>query len=329
MRMCQVLAPVLRAAVFLLLTSPAFAQDAAANFPTKPVKLIVPYAPGGLPDAMARIVGQRLSESLGQQFVVDNRPSAGGLIACEMVAAAAPDGYTYLVADVGQTAINPALYSKLPYHPVNDFAPVSLIGTSPLFLVAHASVPASNFAELMTLLKSNPGKVNYGSAGIGSIHHLAMEVLKAQTGVDVVHVPYKGSGQSVPALVGGQVSLLFTALPAMAAYIKAGTVRVLAASTPERSPQEPNVPTFAELGVSEMDLIPEIGILAPAATPGPIVNKLSAEIAKAVRNPDTVQRFRTLGIDPVGNSPEAYAALIKADIVKYAKAVRLSGAKPN
>jgi len=329
MQLCQTLASVLRAAAFLLLTGPAFGQDASANFPAKPVKLIVPYAPGGLPDTMARIVAQRLSESLGQQFVVDNRPSAGGIIACEMVASAAPDGYTLLVADVGQTAINPALYKKLSYNPISDFAPVSLMGKSPLFLVAHASVPASNFSELMALLKSKPGQINYGSAGIGSIHHLAMEMLKAQAGVNVIHVPYKGSGQSVPALVGGQVSLLFTALPAMAAHIKAGSVKVFAVNTPERSPQEPNIPTFAELGVPEMDLIPEIGILAPAGTPGPMVNKLSAEIAKAVRSPDTVQRFRTLGIDPVGNSPEAYAALIRADIGKYAKAVRISGAKPD
>lgn len=277
MQLCQTLASVLRAAAFLLLTGPVFGQDASANFPAKPAKLIVPYAPGGLPDTMARIVAQRLSESLSQQFVVDNRPSAGGIIACEMVAGAVPDGYTLLVADVGQTAINPALYTKLSYHPVNDFAPVSLIGTSPLFLVAHASVPASNFAELMAWLKSKPGQINYGSAGIASVHHLTMEMLKAQAGVNVIHVPYKGSGQSVPALVGGQVSLLFTALP--------------------------------------------------AGTPGPIVNKLSAEIAKAVRNSDTVQRFRALGIDPIGNSPDAYAALIRADIGKYAKAVRISGAK--
>ena len=326
MTLIRALASVLRVAALLLLTGPAFGQDASANFPTKPVKLIVPYAPGGLPDTMARIVAQRLSESLGQQFVVDNRPSAGGLIACEMVASAVADGYTLLVADVGQTAINPALYRKLSYNPVSDFAPVSLMGTSPLFLVAHASVPASNFSELMVLLKSKPGQINYGSAGIGSVHHLTMEMLKAQARVNVIHVPYKGSGQSVPALVGGQVSLLFTALPAMAAHIKAGSVKVFAVNTLERSAQEPNVPTFTELGIPDMDLIPEIGILAPAATPGPVVNKLSAEIAKAVRNPDTVQRFKTLGIDPVGNSPEAYAALIRADIGKYARAVKLSGA---
>ncbi len=318
---------ILLGTVSALLSGLATGQETAVSFPNKPVKMLVPYAPGGLPDIMARIVAQRLSESLGQQFIVDNRPSAGGIIACEMVAKAAPDGYTLLVADVGQTAINPALYSKLSYDPVKDFAPVGLMGTSPLFLAAHASVPASNFAELMALLKSKPGRINYGSAGIGSVHHLNMEMLKARAGVNVVHVPYKGSGQSVPALVGGQVSLLFTALPAMAAHIKAGSVRVIAVNTQERSPQEPNVPTFKELGIAEMDLLPEIGVLATAGTPGAIVKKLSAEIAKAVHHPETVKRFTALGIDPVGNSPEAYAALIRVDLGKYAKAVRISGAK--
>jgi tripartite-type tricarboxylate transporter receptor subunit TctC len=264
---------------------------------------------------------------MGQQFVVDNRPSAGGVVACELVARSAPDGYTLLVADVGQVAINPAIYSKLSYDPVKDFAPISLMGTAPMFLVTHSSVPVTSLTELISLVKSKPGQYNYGSSGIGSIHHLTMEMIKAQTGMAIAHVPYKGSGQAVPALVGGQVPMLLSALPSIAPHVKSGTVRILAVATAKRTPQAPNVPTFAELGVPEIEFLPEIGLLAPAGTPAAIVAKLSAEVARAVRNPDTVQRFATLGIDPVGDTPASYAALIKSDIEKYAKAVRISGTK--
>jgi tripartite-type tricarboxylate transporter receptor subunit TctC len=298
------------------------------GFPNKPIKLVVPYAPGGLPDTMSRIIAQRMSESMDQQVVVENRPSAGGIVGCEVVAKSPADGYTLLVADVGQVAINPALYSKLPYDPVKDFVPVSLIGTSTLFLAAHSSVPANSLEELIKLAKAKPGLLNYGSSGTGSIHHLATEVLKADLGLDIVHVPYKGTGQTIPALLGGQVALAYSALPSIAAQIKSGGVKVLAASTAKRSPQMPDVPTVAEVtGIRDYDFAPEIGVLAPAGTPKPIVDKLAAEIAKAAKNPDTVQRYTTLGIDPVGSTPEAYAAVIHASIDKYAKAVKISGAK--
>jgi tripartite-type tricarboxylate transporter receptor subunit TctC len=316
------------ASVLALTMAVAGGTLAQGDFPSKPVKFVVPYAAGGLPDTMSRVVAQRMSESIGQQVVVDNRPSAGGIVGCELVAKSPADGYTLLVADVGQVAINPALYAKLPYDPAKDFVPVSLLGTSTLFLAAHASVPANTLRELIQLAKAKPGQLNYGSSGTGSIHHLATEVLKAGLGLDIVHVPYKGTGQSIPALIGGQVSLAYSALPSLAAHIKSGNVKLLAASTTQRAPQMPDIPTVAEVtGLRDYNYAPEIGVLAPTGTPKPIVDKLASEIAKAVKHADTVQRYTALGIDPVGNTPDAYGAIIRASIEKYAKAVKISGAR--
>jgi tripartite-type tricarboxylate transporter receptor subunit TctC len=307
----------------------AWASSAGAqDFPTKPVRVVLPYAAGGLPDTMARIASQRLIEDFKQQFVVDNRPGAGGIGACELVAKANPDGYTLLVVDVGQTAINPALYTKLPYDTLRDFAPVSLMGTSAQFLVAGGPVPANTLKELIALAKAKPGQLRYGSGGIGSLHHLNMEALKAPLGLDIVHVPYKGTGQAIPAMLGGEVALVFSALPAIESHLKSGRVKLLAVNTLKRNAQAPNVPTIAEVtGIKDFDYPPEIGVLAPAKTPQAVINKLAAGIAKAVLHPDTVQRYTQLGIDPVGNTPEQYAARIRIDIVKYAKAVKASGAK--
>jgi tripartite-type tricarboxylate transporter receptor subunit TctC len=302
---------------------PALAQA----WPAKPLRLVVPYAAGGLPDTMARLLGQQLAPLLGQNVVIDNRSGASGIAGSELVAKSPADGYTLLVADVGQVAINPHLYAKLPYDPQKDFTAVSLVGTSVLFLVANASVPANSFAELVALARARPGQLNYGSSGNGSIHHLATESLKAALGLDIVHVPYKGTGQAVPALLGGQVSLLFSAPPSIEAQVKAGRVKLLAVSTPKRSPEAPEVPSIAELGVPGYDFTPEIGIVAPAATPEAVLRRLAAAIAVAVQHPDTVQRFAQLAIVPVGSSPEAYAAVIRASYEKYGRAVKLSGAR--
>jgi tripartite-type tricarboxylate transporter receptor subunit TctC len=299
----------------------------AQGYPNRPVKVVVPYAPGGLPDTIARLVGTKLGESLGQQIVVENIGGAGGINGVTEVVKAAADGYTLLVADVGQIAINPHLFSKLPYAPLKDLAAVSLIGTSPLYLVAHPSVQANSLKELVELAKAQPGKLNYGSSGIGSIHHLASEALKAGFGIDIVHVPYKGTGQSVPALLGGQVSLLYAALPSIAGHLKDGKVKMLALSAAKRSPQTPDVPTVAESGIPGYEFVAEIGMLAPAGTPRDVVNRLAGEVAKAVKQNDVVQRFSQLGIDPVGSTPEAYAAANKADYAKYAKIVKATGAK--
>ena len=312
--------------LFLLLL--VFSGAAAAQeWPAKPVRMIVPYAAGGLPDTMARILGTRLGEALGQQMVVENRGGAGGISGTEAVAKAAPDGYTLLVADVGQVAINPHVYASLPYDPLKDLVPVTLLGTTSLFLVAHPGVPAANFTELVALARAQPGKLNYGSSGTGSIHHLATEALKAALKLDIVHVPYKGMGQAVPALLGGQVSFLFSALPAIESHVKAGKLKLLAISTPKRSAQAPEVPTVAELGVPGYDFAPEIGVLAPAGIAPGLVARISAEIAKAVKSAEVSQRYLQLGIEAVGSTPEAYSARIRAAYDRYAQVVKASGAK--
>jgi tripartite-type tricarboxylate transporter receptor subunit TctC len=309
--------------LLFLLSLAAAAQD----YPNRPIRVIVPYAAGGLPDTMARLVGAKMAETLGQQMVVENRGGAGGIVGTTEVVKAAPDGYALLVADVGQIAINPHLFAKLPYDPLKDLVGVSLMGTSALYLVAHSSVPANNMAELIALVRSQPGKLSYGSSGTGSIHHLATEALKVGLGLDIVHVPYKGAGQSVPALLGGQVALLYAALPTVEGHYKSGKVKILAVSTPQRSPQTPEVPTVAESGVPGYDFVAEIGLYAPAGTPHDIVGKLSAQAGRAVKQPEVVQRFKQLGIEPVGSTPEALAAQNRVNYEKYARVVKASGAK--
>ncbi len=313
--------------VFLLLVALLPLHGVAQDWPTKPVRMIVPYAAGGLPDTMTRILGVRLGEAIGQQVVVENRGGAGGISGTEAVAKSAPDGYTLLVADVGQVAINPHLYAKLPYDALKDLTGVSLLGTTSLFLVAHPSVPAASFNELVAYARARPGQLNYGSSGPGSIHHLATEALKAALKLEIVHVPYKGMGQAVPALLGGQVTMLYSALPAIDSHVKAGKLKLLAISTLKRSPQAPEVPTVAELGVPGYDFGPEIGVLAPSGVPPALLARMSAEISRAVKHPDVSQRFLQLGIEPVGSSPESYAARIRAAYDRYGPVVKASGAK--
>jgi len=296
-------------------------------YPNRPVKVVVPYAAGGLPDTIARLLGQKLGESLGQQMVVENRGGAGGIVGTNEVAKAAPDGYTLLVADVTQIAVNPHLFPSLPYDPLKELTGVSLLGTSPLYLVAHPSLAANDTKELIALARSQPGKISYGSSGLGSIHHLAMEALKTGLKLDLVHVPYKGTGQSVPALLGGQVALLYSALPSIESHVKAGKVKILAISTAQRSQQTPEVPTVAEAGIPGYEFIAEIGYYAPAGTPREIVSRLAAEAQKAVKQPDVARRFGQLGIDPVGSTPEAYNAANRKSFEKYAKVVRAAGVK--
>jgi len=299
-------------------------QACAQSFPSRAIHFVVPYGSGGSPDVMSRILAQKLGENVGQPVVVDNRPGASGIIAAEVVVKAAPDGYTLFIADTGHVAINPALRSKLPYDPVRDFTPITLAVSTPLFLAATATLPIYTVKDLIAYAKSKPGQP-YGSSGNGSPHHLAVELFKLLTGVNMTHVPYKGVAQSVPALVAGDVTVLFAALPSLSPHVKSGRVRLLAVGTANRTPIKPEVPTLAESGAPGFEIDADIGFLAPAGTPQEIVLKLNAEILKVLRMPEVKQRLATLGIDVMGTTPEQYAEAIRAKIQKYAKLVKDAG----
>lgn len=300
--------------------------SAASSYPDKTVRFIVGYSPGGLPDTVARLMAQKLGERWKQQVVVENKPGANSNIAADFVAKSTGDGYTLLVTDNSTTAINPFLYAKMPFDAEKDLIPVAMVARAPLFLAVHSSVTANTFQELVALVKSKPGEFTYGSSGIGSTHHLCMEFLKSALGLTITHVPFKGTGQSVPALVGGQVPMVFSAYPSLAAYAKDGRVKLLAANSLKRSSFAQNIPTISET-VPGFDFAPTIGIFAPRGTPKELVNRISADALEAVRPADMVTRMVNLGIDAEGTTPEEYAASLKADAERYSRAVKLSGAK--
>jgi len=313
-------------AVLALAAAPGALAQGAKGYPDKPVKVVVGYAPGGLPDTIARLVGQKLSEAWGQQFVVENKPGANGILGAEFVAKAAPDGYTLLMTDNSTHAIIPFLFTKLPYDADRDLIPVSLTARAPLFLAVHPSVKANTFKELIAEIKAAPGKFSYGSSGIGSTHHLCMAYLAASLHLDMVHVPYKGTGQSVPALVGGQVPMVLSGYPTLAAHAKEGKVKLLAINSLKRSELAPDVPAIAET-IPGFDFAPTFGLFAPAGTPRDIMVKIGADVARVVKLPDIVERMKSLGIDPIGASGDEWAKLLKADAERYSKAVKISGAK--
>jgi len=318
------------ARALLLILTLAAAQSALAQgargFPDKPVKVVVGYSPGGLPDTIARLVGQKLSESWGQQFVVENKPGANGILGADSVAKAAPDGYTLLMTDNSTHAIIPFLFTKLPYDAERDLIPVSLAARAPLFLAVHPSVNANSFQELIALVKAAPGKYSYGSSGIGSTHHLCMAYLAASLNLDLVHVPYKGTGQSVPAVVAGQVPMVLSGYPTLASHAKDGRVKLLAINSLKRSELAPEVPAIAET-ISGFDFAPTFGLFAPNGTPREVIVKVGADVARVVKLPDIVERMKSLGIEPMGVSGEEWAKLLKADAERYSKAVKISGAK--
>mgnify|MGYP000585235914 CR=1 FL=1 len=303
----------------------ALAQ-AARNFPDKPVRIIVGYSPGGLPDTIARIIAQRLGENWKQQVIVDNRPGANGLVGAEVVVRSAPDGYTLLVTDNSTHAIHPFLYKKMPFDPAKELIPVSMTAKAPLYLAVHPSFPANNMQELIALAKTSPGKYSYGSSGIGSTHHLAMEFLKSSLGLDIVHVPYKGTGQSVPALVGGQVQMAFSGYTSLAAHVKDGRIKLLAINSLKRSPTAPNVPALAEM-IPGFDFAPTFGVFGPVGLPRDISAKIAADVADALKAPDVASRFTNLDIIPLGASGEEFSAALKGDAERYSRAVTMSGAK--
>ncbi len=301
----------------------AFAQ--ADGYPDRAIKMVVPYGPAGSPDVLARLLGQKLSVAMGQPFVIDNKPGANGQIGVQVAVKSPADGYTLLVADTGHLAINPALYPKIQYDVLTAFAPISMVTKTPLFLVANAAVPANNVTELLALAKKSPGKLTCGSSGNGSPHHLALALFNSMAGVEITHVPYKGVAESVPAIVGGQIDLMFVALPSVAALIQSGKLKILAVGALERSSFMPSVPTVAESGVPGYEMSSRIGLLAPAGTPKARVERLHAEVLKVLADPDTVQRMPALGMEIIGNSPQEYSDAIRTDKEKFQKIVSTVG----
>ncbi len=309
------------AAVTLLLPAAVPAQ----SYPAKPVRLIVPFAPGGTTDVLARLVGQELGEALGQPFLVENRPGAGGNIGTEIAVKAAPDGYTLLMSFDGTLAINPSTYRKLAFDPQRDLAPVASVAQVPLLVVVHPGVAAQTVSEFVALAKASPGRVNYSSAGVGSTGHLTGELFKARAGIDIVHIGYKGGGQAVQDLLGGQIQMVVTALPTVEGHLKGGKLRALAFTSAQRVPGAPEVPTLAESGFAGFEVVSWYGILAPAGTPQDIVRKLNTEINRVLRLPAVRERLIALGTDPTGGTPEQFAATIKADTARWAKVVGDAG----
>jgi tripartite-type tricarboxylate transporter receptor subunit TctC len=299
----------------------------APQFPSRPVTLIVPYAAGGLPDTVARVLGQRLGDKWGQPVVVDNRPGGNGVVAAQALASKPADGYTLMITDGTMFSVNQFIYAKLPYDSVKDFTFISLIARAPLFLAVLPSLPASNFTEFVAMAKAKPGFYTYGSSGIGSIHHLTMESIKGSLGIDLLHVPFKGTGQSIPALVGGQVNAVWSAIPSIAGFVKEGKLKLIAVNSEKRSSLAPDIATVAETSIPGFDFAPNIGISGPADISPAIVAKIAADVADALKDAALVERLKALGIDAVGAGPQVYAALLAADRVRFEKVIKLAGMK--
>lgn len=300
---------------------------AAQSYPVKPIRLIVPYPPAGATDILGRIIGQKLGESLGQQVVIENRPGASGVIGADLAAKAAPDGYSLLVGQAANLAINISLMGKLPYDPVKDFAPVTLVAATPNLLVVHPSLPVRSVQDLIALAKAKPGAINYASAGSGSPGHLAAELLKKTAKIDMVHIPYKGAAPALTDVVAGQASLYFTSPISAQPFVKSGRLRMVAVTSAKRSPSLPDVPAVAEAGFPEFDLTSWWGILAPAGVARDIIERLHGETIRILNLTDVKQRYASLGADAVTNTPEQFAAYIKSEIAKWAKVVKDSGAR--
>ena len=314
-----------RIAAFL----PAFAVSTSANaqsYPARPIRLVVSFAAGGGVDLVARLIGQKLSEAWNQQVVIDNRPGAGGNVSAEMVAKAPPDGYTIYMSSAS-VVVNTSLYKSLPYDPLKDFAPVTLLVNAHNVLVAHPSLPAKNIRELIALAKKAPGQINYASTGSGSSGHLAMELFRSMAGIELTHVPYKVIGQTTADLLSGQVSLWFPTMPGVLQHIKGGRMMALGVSGSRRAPVLPNVPTIAEAGVPGYDASTWYPLLAPAGTPAAIIEKMNAQLVTILATGDVREKLQAQGIEPVGSSPAQLGAHLKSEMVKWEKVVRLSGAK--
>jgi len=299
----------------------------AQGYPSKPIRFVVPYPPGGPLDTIARLLGQKVSESVKQPVIVENKPGAGGNIGADFVAKSLADGHTILMGAVATHAINPTLYAKIPYDPVRDFAPITQVASTPNVLVVNPSLPVSSVAELITYAKANPGKLNFGSGSTGSAGHLAGELFNSLAGVQMTHIPYKGAAPAMQDLIGGQIHLMFDNLASSLTQVRAGRVKALAVTTAKRSSLAPELPTIAESGLAGFDISTWFGIFAPAGTPREAVARLHAEFTRALAAPDVREKMLNLGAEPVGNTPAEFATFIRAEAEKYARVIKASGAR--
>ena len=303
----------------------SLATAAEKVFPTKPIRIIVPFAAGGPTDIVARTVGQQLTLTFGQPVVIDNRPGAGGVVGADLAAKSAPDGYTLLLCSTGAMAINPGLLPSMPYDPVRDLAPITLVVTIPYLLLVNPAFSAQSVKELLALARAKPGQLNYGSAGTGTTSHLAMELFRSMANIQVTHVPYKGSAPAATDLVGGQLQLLFDAPPSSLPFVRSGRLRAIGISTLRRTPLLPEMPTINEAGVPGYEVLTWSGICAPAGTPKAIVTRLNETIVHGVTNRETRDRFAALGADVVANSPDDYRKFIAAELAKWSRVIREAG----
>jgi tripartite-type tricarboxylate transporter receptor subunit TctC len=310
----------------LCITFLALSGSALAVYPDRPVRLVVPFPPGGPTDIVARPLAQSLSNNLGQQVIVDNRGGAGGNIGADAVAKSSADGYTLLMGTVGTHAINPSLYKKLTFDPVRDFSSVSLVAQAAVVLVVHPSLPAKTVNEFIALAKSKPGQITFGSAGSGSPGHLTGELFKDMARVELVHVPYQGSAPAISDLLGAQIHAMFDPIQATLSHVKAGKLRILGVSSSKRSSALPDLPTIAEAGVPGFETTAWWAVFAPAKTPKEMMTKLNTEIVKVIRSPDMNERLRQLNIEPIGSTPDQLTAFMKTEMEKWSRAVKISGA---
>ena len=299
----------------------------AQGYPQKPIRLVVGVPAGGTTDVVARLVGQKLSEQMSQKVVIDNRGGAGGNIGAELVAKSPADGYTLFLATIGTMAINPSLYSKMPFDTLHDFDAISQLTSMPQLLVVHPSLPVKSVKDLIAYAKSRPGQLTFASGGSGTAIHLAGELFKTMAGVDMVHVAYKGSSPAMTDLIGGQVSLMFDQILTSLPHVQSGRLRGLAVTTTNRSPAAPQIPTIAEAALPGYAVTTWRGLLAPAGTPRDIVNRLGSETARALQNPDVRERFASQGVDPISSTPEQFAAMMKSELEKWRKVIAASGTK--
>jgi tripartite-type tricarboxylate transporter receptor subunit TctC len=300
----------------------------AQGYPSKPIRIIVPYATGGGPDILARLVASEATTSLGPT-IVENRPGAGGNVGSDFVAKSPPDGYTLLMTTTATHAINPALYPNIPYDSLKDFTPISLVAYTPLMLVVANDVPVKNLRELVAYAKANPGKVSFASAGAGTMQHISAELFSAQAGVDLVHVPYKGSGQVMPDLISGRVSIMFNSLPALLPFVKDGKLRAIGVTTAKRTPAAPDVPTLDEAGLAGFEASAWYAMYGPAGLPRDVVQRLNAEVVKIVNSPKVLERYAALGLDAATSTPEALGALTSRDRAKWTRVIKERNIKPD